>query len=39
MTEIEALENKLLGEIAAATDEAALETIFLSDEVGSGVLQ
>ena len=27
MTEIEALENKLLGEIAAATDEAALESI------------
>jgi len=27
MTEIEVLENKLLGEIAAATDEAALETI------------
>jgi phenylalanyl-tRNA synthetase alpha chain len=27
MTEIEVLENKLLGEIAAATDEAALETV------------
>jgi phenylalanyl-tRNA synthetase alpha chain len=27
MTEIEVLENKLLGEIAAATDEAALESI------------
>ena len=36
MTEIEVLENKLLGEIAAATDEAALETIRIAAVGKSG---
>ena len=36
MTEIEVLENKLLGEIAAAADEAALETIRIAAVGKSG---
>jgi phenylalanyl-tRNA synthetase alpha chain len=36
MTEIEVLENKLLGEIASATDEAALETVRIAAVGKSG---